>query len=493
MQKHITRMTLREKCAQMVFADFRFEEPDYERVVNLVKKEGVGGLCLFGGSRFDVTPFVNSMQRVAKVPLLVASDFENGAGQQISGATVFPPNMAVGATGSEELAQLKGRHTGLEARVLGVPWVLAPVVDLNVNPLNPVINTRSFGEEAGLGVRLARAFVRGVHAAGALACAKHFPGHGDVSTDSHLELPVLEQSRERLRETELRAYAELAAEVDGVMTGHLLVKAIDPDAPASLSREVTAGLLRRDLKFEGLVCTDALMMGGIARFCSDAEAVERAARAGADVLLYPREPEKAAGVLEEAVKAGRLAEADVDRSVDRILAAKERVGLFGERIADVSGVERVVGNEAHRAGAQRIADAAVSLVRGEGRVDGRVAVVRVSDEGGRADAGVFERELGAKATLAEDAEACVVAVFFRPRAFSGKTALDEPLVQKVREAQRRYPRVLVVSFGSPYVIRQFPDVGGYVCAWGEDEFSQRAAARALLGDIPYRGRVPVSL
>lgn len=494
MQKHITRMTLREKCAQMVFADFRFEEPDFERAVELAKKEGVGGFGLFGGSIFDVTPFVNSLQRVAKFPLLIASDFEDGVGQQVSGATVFPSNMAVGASGSEDLAHLKGRHTGLEARVLGVPWVLAPVVDVNANPDNPVINTRSFGADPAEGARLARAYVRGLHAAGALACAKHFPGHGDAAVDSHLELPVDERPLDRLRETELRPYAELASELDAVMTGHLLVKAVDPGAPASLSREVTEGLLRRDLRFDGVVCTDALVMGGVTRFCPEREAVERAAAAGADVLLFPKEPGPAIGFLEEAVKEGRLAESSVDRSVERIFTLKDRLGLFRERISDMSGVERLVmGNPAHRAGAQRIAEAAVTLVRGEGRVEGKAAYVRVGGEGSRADLSVFERELAEKVELSEGAERCVVGVFFRPRAWGGKAALDASAVERVREAQRKYRDVLVVSFGSPYVLRQFPDVGGYVCAWGEDEFSQRAAARALLGAIPFKGKPPVPL
>lgn len=492
MEKHLERMTLREKCAQMVFIDFRFEEPDFDRTMHLVKKDGVGGVCLFGGSIFDEAPLVNSLQRGAKFPLLMASDFENGAGHQVSGATVFPPNLAVGATGSEELAQSKGRLTAREARALGVRWVLAPVVDVNANPENPVINTRSFGDDPALVTRLAAAFVKGLHEMKALACAKHFPGHGDVAADSHLELPVVEASLERLRERDLKPFAELAADLDGIMTGHLRVPAIDPEAPASLSRAATT-LLREGLKFEGLICTDALMMGGIAKHCSEDEAVVRAAQAGADVLLYPVDPAKAVATLEAAVKSGRLDEKAVDRAAERILAAKERLGLFRDRMTDQSAVEQVVGSAAHRAAAQRIAEAAVTLVRGSGRVGPAAAVVRISDRGSKGDFSVFEKELAGRVKIEDGAESGVVAVFFRPRAFAGVRGLDEAAVARVREAQKRYRDLTVVSFGSPYVLRQFPEVPGYVCAYGEDEHSQRAAARALAGEIEYRGKLPVVL
>ncbi len=493
MQKHIARMTLREKCAQMVFIGFRFDDPDYERTMRWVRREGVGGVCLSGGSIFDVTPLVNSLQRVAPHPLLVASDFENGAAQQVSGATVFPSNMAVGASGSEDLAQLKGRHTGREARTLGVPWVLAPVVDVNLDPLHPVINTRSFGQDPAQVGKLGRAYLRGLHAAGVLGCAKHFPGHGPAAADPHLELPTLEPSLERLKETDLVPFAEMAPEVDAVMTGHLRVPALDPDAPASLSRAVTEDLLRRQLGFEGLIVTDMLTMGGVSRFCPAPEAAERAAAAGADVLLCPQDPDGAIRALEEAVKAGRLAEEAVDRAAERILGVKEKLGLYRERLTDVRSVEGMVKNEAHRAGAQKIAEAAVTLVRGTGRVEGAADFLLVRDPGARGDFSVFEKELSRKVRIQDGDGACVVAVFFRPRPATGRARLDESLVERVREAGRRCRETVVVSFGSPYVIRDFPDVAGYVCAYGEDEHSQRAAARALLGEIPYRGNLPVTL
>jgi beta-glucosidase-like glycosyl hydrolase len=467
MQKHVARMTLREKCAQRIFVDFRFDAPDYDRLMRLIKKEGVGGVRLHGGSLFDVTPLVNSFQRAARYPLLIASDFEDGAGQQVSGATVFPPNMAVGAAGSEDLALVKGRHTGIEARLLGVPWVLSPVVDVHRDPFDPAVGTRSFGRDPEAVGRLGRATLRGLHAAGVLGCAKGFPGAGDGSGGP---------------------FAELAPEADAVMVGNFRVPAMDPDAPASLSRAVLEDHLRGKLGFQGLIAVDRL-----AEVCAEREAVERAALAGADVLLGLGDPDLAIQALEEAAKAGRLPEAAVDLAADRILQVKETLGLFRERMTDVRSVENLMKNEAHRAGAQKIADAAVTLVRGTGRVEEAAEVLTIRDLEAAGDLTVFEKELARKVKIRPGARPCVAAVFFRPRPGSGKVRLDEAQVERVREAGRRCGEILVVSFGSPSAIREFPEAAGVVCAYGEDESCQRAAARALLGEIPCPGRLPVAM
>ncbi len=468
MQRHLARLTLGERCAQMVFVRFRFDAPDYERVIRQVKKAGVGGVLLSGGTIYDVTPLVNSLQKVARVPLLMAAEYGDGAGAEVEGATAFPPNLAVGAAGSEELAQAKARATGLEARALGVPWVLAPVLD--THPLDPAADARSFGEDPAGAARLARAAVRGLHAAGALACAGPFPGAGEG------EPPVLRPGIGRTP-----PFAAVAGEVDAVMTGHASVEATEPGTPACLSREVTEGLLRRDLGFVGIVVTDALAAPAVARFCPGAEAVERAALAGADVLLDPADAERAIAVLETAVKAGRVPEEAVDRAAEKILAVKERLGLFGQKITEMEGVERVVATEAHRAVARRIAEASVTLVRGAGRAGGSVSLLPMG--GGLA---VFEGELGRRLKVAGDAEVCVAAL-------AGGPGPDEAVLARVREACRKHREVTVVSFGSPRILRHFPEAAGLVCAYGSDEHSQRAAARALAGEIPFSGRLPLSL
>ena len=479
MISHVDRMTPREKVAQMVCADFRFPLPDYDRVTAAVKA-GVGGVCLFGGSVFDISSFVNGLQNLARRPLLVASDYENGAGQQVSGATVLPSNMAVGATGSEELAELKGRVTAREAKALGVPWVLAPVLDLQVRAENPIVNTRSFGGDPALAARLGRAFAKGVRDEGALACGKHFPGHGDVSIDSHLELPVLDDPGPGL--------APFKEEFDSIMVGHLVVRSIDPERPATFSPKVIDGLLRRDLRFGGLVVTDALMMGAITKTCDPDEAVVRAAEAGNDVLLYPVDPLAAIDALEKALASGRLDEGRIDRSVERILAAKKKCGLHENRIADPEGVERIVGCDEHLKAADRIAEASVTRLRGEFPV--RKARVEVVTDGG-SDLAVFRAELERRGVLGES-DTGVLALGAMARAFRGRIGIDPEAVAKARSRLGRVRRIVAISFGSPYAHREVA-ADAAMGVYDDSEASQRAAARALLGEIPMPGTLPVTL
>jgi len=474
------RMTAREKVAQMVCADFRFALPDYERVTAAVKA-GAGGVCLFGGSIFDVASFVNGLQNFAKFPLLVASDYENGVGQQVSGATVLPSNMAVGATGSGELAELKGRVTAREAKAFGVPWVLAPVLDLQVRADNPIVNTRSFGSDPALVARLGQAFAQGVRAEGAIACAKHFPGHGDVSLDSHLELPILDEPGPGL--------APFRGDFDSIMVAHLVVRSLDPDRPATLSSKVVDGLLRDELGYGGLVATDALMMGAITKTVDAAEAVVRAAEAGNDILLYPADPLEAIEALVKALESGRLNEGRIDRTVARILDAKKRCGLNENRIADPARVEEVVGCDEHLKAADRIAEASVTMLRGEFPV--RKARLEIVSDGG-SDLTVFKGELERRGSVAKSADVGVIALSAMARAFRGRIGIDPELVAKARARLAGVKRVFAVSFGSPYVHRAV-ESDAAMCVYDDGEASQRAAARALVGEIPMPGTLPVSL
>ena len=469
-------MNVREKCAQMIFPEFRFAAPDYDRITQLVKG-GVGGVCLFGGTRFDVAPLVNALQHVAPVPLLIASDYETGVAMQVQGATRLPPNLAVGAADSEELAELMGCVTGREARALGVPWVLAPVLDVQNNPANPIVNVRSFGDDPARVARLGRAFVKGLRAAGALSCMKHYPGHGDVTVDSHLELPRITADRARLDAVELHPFN--AVDADSVMLAHLRVDAIDRDYPSSLSAKTVA--LLKD--FPGLLVTDALIMGGITKFCSEREAVHHAARAGVHVLLYPTDPWAAIATLEEGVTSGSLDERTIDRAVERIQAMKRKAAA-GK--IDPEEVEALVGCAEHEAAADRIAEASITKVFGDVPA-GPYRYAAVRDDSARGDLSLFEKAL----PLSDDAETGVLAVFSSVKAFSGRRGPDERLVAEARRDLGDVKRLVVVSFGNPYV--RIPGATAYICAWGECRASQEAAARALQGRIPFRGKLPVRL
>jgi beta-glucosidase-like glycosyl hydrolase len=303
-------MTLREKCAQMVFIEHRFEDHDPDLLSRLVHTEGIGGMVLSGGSVFDVPSFVNWAQKVAKFPLLFAANYGDGVGAQVQGATAFPPYEVIAATGSTDFAQTKARQTGLEARALGVRMVLAPSVE---DPF-------------------ARAAIEGFHFSKVAVCLKKFP-HPDIGG--------------------------LLAEADAVLVRHEAVPDLDDETVASQSRAAILGILRRELRFEGLVITDELTLlgGGV-------EIVEQAANAGADVLWGPSDPVAAIDGLEAAVKGGRVGGSSIDRAVTRLLLRKERMGLFADRVVDVGRVEVVVGSPSHRAAAQRMIDA-VNRARGE--------------------------------------------------------------------------------------------------------------------------------
>jgi len=303
----LARMTVREKCAQMVFIRCAFPDEDPDRTSQLVRKDGVGGLVISGGSLFDVPSFVNWVQKVAKIPALVAADFERGV--RVSGTTEFPPETALAATGSADFAQTKARHLGQEARALGIRLLMGP----------------------SAGDPLARPSIDGSHYSKVLVCVRKFPDPGA---------------------------RELAPHADALMVGHEVVPELDEEQIASLSKTAILGLIRREMRFEGLVVTD-----GLHRLGAGTEILERAANAGADVLLTPHDPVKAVDALEAAVTRGRIAESTVDRAVVRLLLHKERMGLFTDRQTDVAQVEQVVGSEAHRASAQRMATAVAQLRR----------------------------------------------------------------------------------------------------------------------------------
>lgn len=307
-------------------------EPPREKLRHLVADLGVGGVIFLGGSAAELSVRIQELQSWADIPLLTAADIEEGVGQRFSGATWFPPPMALGAIDQTDsalavdYAYQMGAVTAQEAQAIGLNWVLAPVVDVNNNPDNPVINVRAFGEDVATVTRLTQAFIRGCQNYPVLTTAKHFPGHGDTAVDSHLELPVLSHSQERLENLELVPFrGAIEAGVDSIMSAHLLIPSWDAQAPATLSRSILTGKLRQELGFEGLIVTDALIMGGIANTYGATEAPILAVEAGADILLMPADPEGAIAALVEAVETGRIPLARIHQSVLRIWQAKQKI------------------------------------------------------------------------------------------------------------------------------------------------------------------------
>ena len=336
-------MDLAEKIAQMVVVrasghlfDHQILYPDWEAPTSKLKywlqDLGVGGVIFVGGSAVELATRTQQLQSWVKIPLLLAADIEEGVGQRFAGATWFPPPMAIAAiaqtnlTKAQEYAQEMGAFTAQEAMAIGLNWVLAPVVDVNNNPDNPVINVRAFGETTTVVSQLATAFIRGAQKYPVLTTAKHFPGHGDTTVDSHLELPVLPHSETRLAEVELPPFIEaIAAGVDSVMTAHLLIPAWDAELPATLSKKILTDQLRQKLGFAGLVVTDALVMGAIANRYGLAEASVLAVEAGADILLMPLDAKVTIDAVCDAVNQGRISESRIDESLQRIWQVKTKV------------------------------------------------------------------------------------------------------------------------------------------------------------------------
>ncbi len=307
----------------------RWELPNAE--LQRLLEAGVGGVILLGGSAAEVALRCAQLHRWGGQPLLLCADVEEGVGQRFDGATWLVPPLALGRLYGRDperavaLAERYGQCTGRDARALGLNWVLGPVCDVNNNPANPVINVRAWGEDPRTAGVLAAAFIRGAQSEGVLSCAKHFPGHGDTSSDSHLTLPLLPHSRERLAAIELPPFQEaIAAGVASVMTAHLMLPALDPDRPATLSKPVLTGLLRQELGFDGLVVTDALVMEAITGRYGAGEAAVLALEAGADLVLMPADATAAIAAIAEAVQNGRLSRGQLETSAKRRQRALER-------------------------------------------------------------------------------------------------------------------------------------------------------------------------
>jgi beta-N-acetylhexosaminidase len=526
--KRLNAMTLEEKVGQMVVCRYsghfvnRYSEY-FRNLRSLIVEQKIGGLIIFGGNVYETAILTNSLQELAKIPLLIASDFERGAGNQIDGATLFPPLMSLGAANSEELAYTMGKITAWEGRALGIHMTYAPVVDVNINPDNPIINTRSIGEDPEQVGRIAQAFIKGCQDHGLIATAKHFPGHGDTDLDSHSVLATIEGDRDRLDRVELYPFKKaIEAGVQAIMTAHLRIPALDPtpDLPATLSSPILTDLLRKEMEFRGIIVTDAMDMGGVTTLYSPEDAALRAVKAGVDMLLLPPTPQEVIQTLTSAVRNGQISESRINVSVKRILEAKARLGLHLNKCVDIEMLDRKIGPILYLEQAEKAFDSSMTLVKTEGGVlplsgERKMAVFSMSsDPGGYFAGGAFVQEFKKRAPQAleffaeastgeefiqeaaekaKEAEVVVVGLFSRLRSGKGSVGIDPRHVQLIQEFSQGPQPVVVVSFGSPYVLRHFPDVDSYLCAYRYAEEAQKSAVKALFGEIDITGKLPVSI
>ncbi|HEX3158390.1 MAG TPA: glycoside hydrolase family 3 N-terminal domain-containing protein [Gemmatimonadaceae bacterium] len=532
----LASLSLRERVGQMVMVwvlgDFTNDDsPSFQEVRRWITEDKVGGILMSLGSPIEVAAKLNAMQALATVPLIVGSDVEPGLGRLEGGvftpglmqggsATVLPTNMAIGATGDERLAYEAGRITGIESRAIGIHVAFAPTVDVNNNPANPVINTRSFGEDPEQVSRFSAAFVRGVQEEGVVATVKHFPGHGDTDVDSHNALPVVRSDRERLKHVELVPFrGAIDAGASAVMTAHIALPAIQGDStPATLAPAIITGLLRDSLHFQGMTFTDALSMEGVGEGYSIEKSAVLAVLAGADVLTKPIDTRRAIDAVVQAVERGEIPPARIDASVRRILEWKVKTGAVARPIVPLDSLRAVVGAPAHWAMADTIARRAVTLIRDRGpllplRAGPRVTVVSYTAEtdpvGGRTFAAEVRRVIpGARlvrvspqtgratldslaATLGAN-DRLVITTHVRTIEGEGRFAIAPQVASWVDATARRVPTV-VVAHGNPYVIRQFPSVGAYLVTYGQGQALEQASARAVLGEASISGKAPIAL
>ncbi len=537
----LATLSLRQKAAQMVWPNLLgdyapTDAAAWRKLVKLVADEGAGGLLISIGSPEEIATKLNALQRAAAIPLLVSSDFEYGAGERarggyflpnaidLGGATIFPPQMAFGAIRDTMLAYEEGRITAIEGRALGVHVDFAPDLDVNNNAANPVINTRSYGEDPRLVAALGRSFIRGAQEHGMIATGKHFPGHGDTETNSHSALPIVRASRARLDTVELVPFrAAIGAGVDAIMTFHGSMPALDSSGvPATLSPPVLTGLLRGDLQFRGLIISDAMdMAGGLAHFGLP-EAVKRAVAAGVDVVIQPTDATQAIDAIVAGVQEHRYTESRIDSSVRQLLTLKHQLGLDRQRYTDLDSLRAIVGDSANQAVAREVAERSITVVKDSlhalplGRLTRAARVLSITiahrpDLGaGVAFAATLRQTFPNLRTEfidadspgdvpfrlmseADSADVTIVGSYVGQFWAVTTVAVNAPVVTFIQQLTQRGARPVVVAFGNPYLLQQVPSVPAYVIAWGGFPVSQQAAARAILGAIPVTGTLPISI
>ena len=563
-EKTLKNLSLEEKVGQLFMIRMRVERlhetsPSYFELRNNIRKYHIGSLAMSAPPqgrardirrRYEVVTLLNHVQEESRLPLLVAGDFERGVlPAHLFGTTVFPHAMAFGAAGNLAYAEEFGRITAQESRALGVHWNLFPVADVNSNPANPIIGTRAFGANPEQVGELVAAYIRGARANGMLTTAKHFPGHGNTATDSHVAVPVVNDNLDHLRAVDLPPFQKaIGAGVDAVMTAHVRVLALDPDPGrvATTSPAIMTGLLKNRLGFKGIVVTDALDMAGLVGLYdkNPGRLAVDAFKAGSDVLTEPYNLDACYRAMLDAVRSGEVGQDRLDASVLKILQAKASLGLEKNRLVDVAAIPRLVGSPESIAAGQRISDAAITLVRDngkvlplrEGRFDKRLRVVsqakakhgllviilcdnRRAEDGRVLDHQIRMRAPDAKVVYvdprvaaarsdevlnaADRAQQVVVAVYVVPSAARTRTvARGQKNSASLPDATARLLSMIlarasgktaVLAMGTPYLTEDFPTIQNYICAFSNATVSEISAARALFGEIPIPGHLPVNI
>jgi beta-N-acetylhexosaminidase len=556
-EKTLHKMSVEEKVGQlfMIWCRASFlnvENPEYLQLRDAMLKYHVGGFTmtvhvdgplLLRSEPFEAAELLNRLQKDSKLPLLFSADFERGVAIRLMGATNFPHAMAFGADGKMEDAEAFGRITAEEARSVGVHWNFFPDADVNSNPANPIINTRSFGEDPKQVGDLVTAYIKGAHQGGMLTTVKHFPGHGDTATDSHLGVASVNVDQAHLNSIEFPPFRQaINAGVDSVMVAHVTVPTLDsdPNHVATISPLVVSDLLEKQLGFKGLIVTDALDMAGLTHlFANDiGRAAVEAFKAGNDVLLIPADLGASYQAMVKAVQSGEISSARLDRSVLKILKIKASLGLNDARTVDLTTLPASVGKPQDLAFGQQVADSAITLVRDNGKVlplkskgtqkaalpymsreetHNQMVAVLFSDDVRSESGRAFGREFHARIPdsrviyvdpriadgmsaevlkAVDEAQTVVAAVYVIPQAgkVGNSVVMSDAtgtLLQQVLD--HAASKTAVIAMGNPYLASDFLKIENYMCTFSNATVSEVAAVKALFGEIPIRGHLPVTI
>ncbi len=556
-EKTLKKLSVEEKVGQvfMIWCRASFlnvESPEYLQWLDAMQKYHVGsfamsvhvdGPFLLRTEPYEAAELLNRLQKKSKLPLLFAADFERGVSTRLLGTTNFPHAMAFGADGNLEDAENFGRITAQEARAIGVHWNFFPDADVNSNPANPIINTRSFGEDPKQVGDLVTAYIKGAREAGMLTTAKHFPGHGDTATDSHLGVASVGGDRAHLDSIELPPFRQaIAAGVDSVMVAHVTVPALDsdPNHVATISPSIVSDLLEKQLGFKGLIVTDALDMAGLTHLFANniGRAAVEAFKAGNDLLIIPADLGASHDSMVKAVRSGEISQQRLDRSVLKILKLKGSLGLNKTRTVDLGVLPTLIGKPENIAFGQQVAESAITLVRDNGKVlplkskgtakaglpymsreetHNETLAVLFSDDV-RTDSGrAFGREFRARIPDARviyvdprsaagmsdevlkavnEAQTVVAAVYVIPTAGKVGNSVSMAdatgtLLQQLLDRARE--KTAVVAMGNPYLASDFPKIENYMCTFSNASVSEVGAIKALFGEIPIHGHLPVTI
>jgi beta-N-acetylhexosaminidase len=521
-------MSLREKIAQMVVSsaipdNLSESSSGFLKLKKLCTDTKIGGFIFFKGSVSEYVSLSNKLQGFSDTPLLISADFERGTGMRVTDGVLFPNNMAIGATRNYELAYKMGLEIARESRLLGIEQDYAPVCDVNNNPGNPIINVRSFGEDPELVSGMSENEIKGLQDGNVIATAKHFPGHGDTDIDSHKDLPVLNFDMDRLNRTELVPFKNaISKNVMSVMIAHLSFPALESQEhiPASLSANIVGGLLIDKLGFGGLVVTDALNMKGITKYFSTSEVALMCVNAGIDLILMPMDEETTISAIEDAVNKGNITEERINKSVEKILKAKEWAGLFENKSVNSENVYNLIHTDEAENLSQQIADQSVTLVKDDDNIVpfkvkiGNALIINLSDGSDNINSDYFSSKaseyfkgidvininsdkISAEQNSAIDAAQnynCVlIAVFAKVKYGTGKISIPASQIDIINSVASKNKNTAVISFGNPYLLKDFPAIPNYICAYGDANVSEIAVLKALTGKIKINGKLPVSI